>query len=212
MLVEREEDDSQLMLVDFGLGAFAPPGPSMTQACGTITFTAPEVLSGNGYGKEVDCWSLGVILFLLVRGQLPFDGQTAEEVKLKALQGISQAAMDPSQPIWCDTSPECRDLIRGLLTVDPAARLTIQQAPRPPLLQDQEQRATQAQHQRTGSGGPPPSCFSLSDWRCRIRSPLARDCFRSHHSFPCGSGTRGLGQTNCTRARRRPCPSIIPCA
>jgi serine/threonine protein kinase len=122
---EGEEEREQIMLADFGLGAFALPDQAMKLPCGTLTFTAPDVLNGKGYGMEVDLWSCGVICFLLLRGSLPFDGKTTEEIREKITHGRYQ--LDGHQ-VWNEVSQECKDLIRGLLTVDPSQRLTCQQA------------------------------------------------------------------------------------
>lgn len=54
------------------------PKEKMDAACGTLSYCAPEVLTMQGYGKEADLWSVGVIMFLLLCGKLPFDGGTYE--------------------------------------------------------------------------------------------------------------------------------------
>lgn len=99
--------------------------------CGTLTFTAPEVLTGKGYGMEVDLWSIGVICYMLLRGTLPFDGRNADEIRDKTIAG--RWGFD-SHACWNEVSPECKDFIKGLLTVDPAQRLTCQQALEHPFL------------------------------------------------------------------------------
>ena len=124
IMLKSDRDDTQIMLADFGLGAFALPDQAMKLPCGTLTFTAPEVLTGKGYGMEVDMWSCGVLAFVLLRGSLPFDGKNAEEIREKTIHG--RYSFD--HPIWGEVTDECKDFIRKLLTVDPTQRLASQQA------------------------------------------------------------------------------------
>jgi len=60
------------VVADFGLSKFTTPSEIMNLPCGTIAYVAPEVLKLDGYDKSVDLWSCGVILYLFIRGQLPF--------------------------------------------------------------------------------------------------------------------------------------------
>lgn len=63
-----------MKIADFGLSRIVIPDQVMTLPVGTLTYVAPEVLLQTGYGIEADVWSVGVIMFLLLRGKLPFDG------------------------------------------------------------------------------------------------------------------------------------------
>ena len=58
----------------------------MDAACGTLSYVAPEVLTMQGYGKEADLWSVGVIMFLLLCGKLPFDGDDHNEIIRSTIQ------------------------------------------------------------------------------------------------------------------------------
>lgn len=74
------EQLSDIKIADFGLSKLVLPHEVMKLPCGTLSYVAPEVLSNEGYGKAVDLWSVGVIMFLLLRGKLPFEGETKEEI------------------------------------------------------------------------------------------------------------------------------------
>ena len=73
---------TDVVITDFGLSKFAAPHEAMKAACGTLSYVAPEVLRMEGYGKEVDLWSTGVIMFLILRAKLPFYDNTKNRVKL----------------------------------------------------------------------------------------------------------------------------------
>lgn len=75
ILIEKNplnEELTTLKITDFGLSKIAVPGEVMYESCGTPAYVAPEVLAKNGYRKEVDMWSAGVIMYTLLCRQLPF--------------------------------------------------------------------------------------------------------------------------------------------
>jgi len=93
----------------------------MKTACGTPGYVAPEVLQNKGYDSgAVDLWSAGVILYILLCGFPPF-----YEEELPALfEQILKARYDFPSPWWDNISPEAKQLVQGLLTIDPKKRLT----------------------------------------------------------------------------------------
>ena len=96
----------------------------MPQPCGTLSYVAPEVLTNQGYGKEADLWSVGVIMFLLICGKLPFDGNSADEIIKSTVQG--DLKVNPS--IWGKLTDPARSLLRSLLTKNDTDRITARQA------------------------------------------------------------------------------------
>ncbi|KAK9814362.1 hypothetical protein WJX72_004541 [[Myrmecia] bisecta] len=115
--------DGSVKLSDFGLGALPTHGREdglLRTTCGTPNYVAPEVLQRNGYeGAPADIWSLGVCLYVVMAGSLPFD-----EPNLPSLfRKISRA--DYSTPIWF--SPGLCQVLQGMLQPDPEKRATIEQ-------------------------------------------------------------------------------------
>ena len=86
---------------------------------GTPYYIAPEVLSGN-YGKECDIWSLGVCIYQLLTGEMPFDGSSQAEVFGKIKKG--EFGIPPR------LSDECKDLLKKMIVVDVSKRITARQA------------------------------------------------------------------------------------
>ena len=71
LLYETTQEHSNIKISDFGLARFVN-GEYATTACGTPGYIAPEVIQGNGYGQEVDYWSIGIILYVMLSGFPPF--------------------------------------------------------------------------------------------------------------------------------------------
>lgn len=109
-----------IKIVDFGLGNLAPNGTLLKTACGSPCYAAPEMIAGKRYhGPGVDMWSLGVILFALVCGYLPFEDANTAKLYDKIMNG------DYEMPDFI--SKGAADLISKLLCTDPRRRLTADQ-------------------------------------------------------------------------------------
>lgn len=106
--------------------AHAGLGPEglMTTPVGTPCFAAPEVLRNHPYGKEVDLFACGVVMYWLLCGYLPFD-QTDPELLVEC---IKETKYDFPDKDWADASPHAKNMITGLLDRSPYARLTAAQA------------------------------------------------------------------------------------
>ncbi|KAK7394459.1 hypothetical protein VNO78_14987 [Psophocarpus tetragonolobus] len=126
MVVHRDLKPENLLLdskcnvkiADFGLSNIMRDGHFLKTSCGSPNYAAPEVISGKLYaGPEVDVWSCGVILYALLCGTLPFDDENIPNLFKKIKGGIYTL---PSH-----LSPGARDLIPGMLVVDPMRRMTI---------------------------------------------------------------------------------------
>lgn len=124
LLVKSIADDTEVKIADFGLSKIIDEQKMMQTACGTPGYVAPEVLNAEGYDKEVDLWSIGVITYILLCGFPPFYAETVPEV----FEQIMKAEYDYPEEYWNEISAEGKDFIDHLLVVDPKERLTAKQA------------------------------------------------------------------------------------
>eukprot|EP00698_Gefionella_okellyi_P008828 TRINITY_DN2210_c0_g1_i1.p1 TRINITY_DN2210_c0_g1~~TRINITY_DN2210_c0_g1_i1.p1 ORF type:complete len:363 (+),score=39.83 TRINITY_DN2210_c0_g1_i1:75-1091(+) len=124
LLMTSKADDAVIKLADFGLSSVKDARTYMTTVCGTPGYVAPEVLSSEtagGYGKEVDLWSIGVILYILLCGFPPF----YHDNNALLFAAIKKGEYDFPSPYWDKISDSAKSLVRGLLTVDPKQRFTV---------------------------------------------------------------------------------------
>jgi len=118
LYVDKEGD--RIMLVDFGLAKQIKGSNSLSTPCGSPAYVAPEVLERKPYGAEVDWWSLGVILYILLCGFPPFHD---EHNNLKRLyKKIKKGNFQFVSPYWDTISEEAKDLVSNLLNTDPKKR------------------------------------------------------------------------------------------
>ncbi|KAJ7088616.1 hypothetical protein C8R44DRAFT_836054 [Mycena epipterygia] len=114
------DERCRVKLGDFGFTREFERGAMMETFCGTTGYASPEMLAGRKYlGPEVDIWSLGVILYCLLTGTLPFDDDDEDVMRQKIIVG------EFDDPEWL--SDESRDLIKNILQQDPTKRLPISQ-------------------------------------------------------------------------------------
>ncbi|XP_029457004.1 calcium/calmodulin-dependent protein kinase type 1 isoform X4 [Rhinatrema bivittatum] len=118
------DEDSTIMISDFGLSKIEGSGSVMSTACGTPGYVAPEVLAQKPYSKAVDCWSIGVIAYILLCGYPPF----YEENDAKLFEQILKAEYEFDSPYWDDISESAKDFIQHLMEKDPSKRYTCDQA------------------------------------------------------------------------------------
>ncbi|XP_061401261.1 uncharacterized protein LOC133337013 [Musca vetustissima] len=114
------DKDMNIKLADFGFSNHYEDGSPLTTWCGSPPYAAPEVFQGLEYdGPKADIWSLGVVLYAMVCGALPFDGKTLLELKSRVVTGKFRIPYFMSQ--------DCENLIRNMLVVEPEKRYTIKQ-------------------------------------------------------------------------------------
>ncbi|KAF6334256.1 salt inducible kinase 2 [Rhinolophus ferrumequinum] len=114
------DNNMNIKIADFGFGNFFKNGELLATWCGSPPYAAPEVFEGQQYeGPQLDIWSMGVVLYVLVCGALPFDGPTLPILRQRVLEGRFRIPYFMSE--------DCEHLIRRMLVLDPSKRLTIAQ-------------------------------------------------------------------------------------
>merc|ERR1712000_5931 len=127
LLLKDSSNVSEVKLADFGLSKIVSEGVQkqlMQTACGTPGYVAPEVLTADGYDKEVDLWSIGVITYILLCGFPPFYNEHLPVL----FEAIMQADYDYPEDYWDEISDTAKNFIDRLLVVDPTKRMTTGEA------------------------------------------------------------------------------------
>lgn len=113
------DSEMNIKIADFGFSNEFTPGSKLDTFCGSPPYAAPELFQGRKYdGPEVDVWSLGVILYTLVSGSLPFDGATLKELRERVLRGKYRI------PFYMST--DCEVLLKKFLVLNPSKRASLE--------------------------------------------------------------------------------------
>jgi len=125
LLFENDDEDAAIKLADFGLASIEEKHrvghDVMSTQCGTPGYIAPEILKGQAYSHAVDMWAMGVIFYIMMSGLVPFPDDDDQDDLVK------KGEYDFEDENWEGVSEAAKDLVRGLLQVDPAKRLTAKQ-------------------------------------------------------------------------------------
>lgn len=122
ILFETKAPNSHIRVIDFGISRKMLKGAMLRRKYGTPYYIAPEVLKGD-YDEKCDVWSCGVILYVLLSGEPPFNGVNSRAI----LQRVASGRFAFRNPIWSHISSEVKSLISRMLTVSPAARPSAQE-------------------------------------------------------------------------------------
>ena len=134
ILISKNGD---IRIIDFGLSNLFAPKSHLKTFCGSLYFAAPELLQARQYtGPEVDLWSFGIVLYVLVCGKVPFDDQSMPQLHAKIKKGVvdyptwlspgkTSMAANCSRTCLLTVPIECKNLISRMLVTDPKQRATL---------------------------------------------------------------------------------------
>ncbi|XP_050720076.1 serine/threonine-protein kinase BRSK2-like isoform X2 [Eriocheir sinensis] len=114
------DEKNSIRIADFGMASLQPEGSMLETSCGSPHYACPEVIRGEKYdGRRADVWSCGVILYALLVGALPFDDDNLRQLLEKVKRGVFH--------IPHFVPPDCQDLLRGMIEVNPEKRFTLEE-------------------------------------------------------------------------------------
>lgn len=125
LLFTSNDDNAEIKVVDFGFARLKQEKEPLHTPCFTLHYAAPEVLNGDskGYDENCDLWSLGVILYTMLCGKAPFHANSRDDSAVSVMNRIKSGEFSFSAPAWSGVSTEAKNVVQGLLTVDPKQRL-----------------------------------------------------------------------------------------
>ncbi|XP_042148185.1 calcium/calmodulin-dependent protein kinase type II delta chain isoform X9 [Ixodes scapularis] len=180
LLLASKAKGAAVKLADFGL-AIEVQGEQQAWYgfAGTPGYLSPEVLKKDPYGKPVDIWACGVILYILLVGYPPFWDEDQHRLYMQ----IKAGAYDYPSPEWDTVTPEAKNLINSMLTVNPAKRITAAEALKHPWICQRERVASTLHRQETVD------CLKKFNARRKLKGAilttmLATRNFSSHVTTP----------------------------
>ena len=123
IMITKQNNYDIIKIIDFGLSKIVSAQEKMNDGYGTLSYVSPEVLLRTPYNKEVDIWSLGVILFYMLCGHLPFKGDNQSDIADK----IVNDNLEFNENEWKNMSKDIKKLIAACLVKEPEERITIEE-------------------------------------------------------------------------------------
>uniref|UniRef100_A0A3B3ULT0 calcium/calmodulin-dependent protein kinase n=1 Tax=Poecilia latipinna TaxID=48699 RepID=A0A3B3ULT0_9TELE len=190
LLLASKCKNAAVKLADFGL-AIEVQGDQQAWFgfAGTPGYLSPEVLRKEAYGKPVDIWACGVILYILLVGYPPF----WDEDQHKLYQQIKAGAYDFPSPEWDTVTPEAKNLINQMLTINPAKRITAQEALKHPWVCQRSTVASMMHRQETVE------CLKKFNARRKLKGAILTTMLVSRNFSGKNCAPIRLPQTNSTR-------------
>ncbi|GAB4817904.1 hypothetical protein N2152v2_004950 [Parachlorella kessleri] len=176
---------------DLAKVSYAPEWRTDTP-CGTVHYMAPEIVRHQKYSQAVDLWSLGVVLYILLSGRPPFDGKDREAVQA----AIERGAYSTDDWGWEQVSLDAKDLLRRLLEVDPARRITAAECLQHPWLAPTSAPAATAASTAPARAGVTESSVGLQAGQ--ERQPVCRAKEPPDQQQPSPQGASSTAADTCT--------------
>ncbi|NXV53214.1 KCC2B kinase, partial [Uria aalge] len=197
LLLASKCKGAAVKLADFGL-AIEVQGDQQAWFgfAGTPGYLSPEVLRKEAYGKPVDIWACGVILYILLVGYPPF----WDEDQHKLYQQIKAGAYDFPSPEWDTVTPEAKNLINQMLTINPAKRITAHEALKHPWVCQRSTVASMMHRQETVE------CLKKFNARRKLKGAILTTMLATRNF----SGKGGLLLAGGARGPQPPCPQPPP--
>ncbi|XP_049338003.1 calcium/calmodulin-dependent protein kinase type II delta 1 chain isoform X1 [Astyanax mexicanus] len=203
LLLASKLKGAAVKLADFGL-AIEVQGDQQAWFgfAGTPGYLSPEVLRKEPYGKPVDMWACGVILYILLVGYPPF----WDEDQHRLYQQIKAGAYDFPSPEWDTVTPEAKDLINKMLTINPAKRITAAEALKHPWICQRSTVASMMHRQETVE------CLKKFNARRKLKGAilttmLATKTFSSKNPYKKPDGVKINNKANVVTSPKEPAPS-----
>lgn len=169
---DTELEYPHVKLADFGMAALQPKGKFLSTACGSMHYAAPEVFDKHYDGSKADVWSLGIILYVMLCGMLPFDdpgGDNKNSIWYRLIKSGNYRR--PTH-----LSPEAQDLIAQMLVPHARRRISLEAVWNHPLLEKWSVAWGETKDQRDETLGPAPS---LTSWSLRSERDIDQDIFHN---------------------------------
>jgi Ca2+-binding EF-hand superfamily protein len=125
MIANTEDVNPNIKIMDFGLSKVLTPHEKVSDGFGTLSFVAPEVLTRSPYNKQIDVWSMGIILFYMLTGELPFDDPDDNEEKIAKMIVFNDVNFPDK--LFKTKTKELVDIINKCLIKNPEKRITVDQ-------------------------------------------------------------------------------------
>ncbi|XP_031358386.1 calcium/calmodulin-dependent protein kinase type II alpha chain isoform X11 [Photinus pyralis] len=179
LLLASKAKGAAVKLADFGL-AIEVQGEQQAWFgfAGTPGYLSPEVLKKEPYGKPVDIWACGVILYILLVGYPPF----WDEDQHRLYAQIKAGAYDYPSPEWDTVTPEAKNLINQMLTVNPSKRITAAEALKHPWICQRERVASVVHRQETVD------CLKKFNARRKLKGAILTTMLATRNFSKCGGG------------------------
>eukprot|EP00830_Metopus_es_P016095 TRINITY_DN4873_c0_g1_i1.p1 TRINITY_DN4873_c0_g1~~TRINITY_DN4873_c0_g1_i1.p1 ORF type:complete len:354 (-),score=73.68 TRINITY_DN4873_c0_g1_i1:9-1070(-) len=123
-MLNSSDKETSMKVIDFGRSKILKPEKKLLELAGSLYYVAPEIVAGKEYDEKCDIWSAGIILYVLLSGEPPFNGKTKQEVTNQILK----AEIRFTSPIWKNISDDAKNLIMKLCIKKPEKRINAHQA------------------------------------------------------------------------------------